>query len=149
MSKHLRLEQRLGERRAVHGHERFAAAAAVGVDELRNQFFAGAARAGDEHRRIGRRHATREIDRLAEYRRHPQDLDAIAVTVLARELRLLLLRFERDAYGVDRAADENLEMCRRERLGEIVPRAQPQRLDARCDARVSRHHDDERLGARL
>src|SRR5213078_921462 len=52
-------------------------------------------------------------------------------------------------YGMDRAADENLEMRRREWLGEIVPSAQPQRLDARCDARISRHHDDDRLGAGL
>src|SRR5882762_10496248 len=67
----------------------------------------------------------------------------------SRELRLLLLGFDRDAHGVDRPPDENLEMRRREWLGEIVPGAQPQRFDARCDARVSRHHDDDRLGARL
>src|SRR6266568_4434931 len=40
MSEHLRLEERLGERGAVHGDERLAAAAAVRVNELRNQLFA-------------------------------------------------------------------------------------------------------------
>ena len=37
---HLRLEQCLGKRGAVQGHEGLAAAAAVSVDELRNQFLA-------------------------------------------------------------------------------------------------------------
>ena len=69
--------------------------------------------------------------------------------MLARELRLLLLGLDGHTDGVDRPADENLEMRRREWLGEIVPGAQPQRFDARRDTRVSRHHDDDRLGAGL
>ncbi len=46
---------------------------------------------------------------------------------------------------VRRAADEHLEVRRRERLRQVVPRAGPQRLEARRDRRIARHDDDERV----
>ena len=56
----LGLEQRLGERGAVHRHERPVAAAARAVDALGDHLLAGAALAGDEHGRVGARVALRE-----------------------------------------------------------------------------------------
>src|SRR5439155_1007908 len=110
VAEHLRFEQRFGQRGAVQRDQRVAAAPAVRVDELCNQLLARAALTRDEHRRVRGGHAAREIDRPAEYRRNAQHLDPITVAVLLRELGLLLLRFLRDADGMHRAADENLEM---------------------------------------
>src|SRR5438874_12014584 len=119
VAEHLRFQQRFGKGGAIHSDEGFAAAAAVRVNELRYQLLARAARPRNEHRGVGGRDTPGELDRPAEDGRDAELLNAIAVAVLHRELGLLLLRLARDAHGVHRATDENLEMRRRERLGQI------------------------------
>ena len=57
----LRLDQLLGNRRAVHLHEALPGARAVAVDGARNQLLADAALAEQQHGGIGRRGA---LDRL-------------------------------------------------------------------------------------
>src|SRR5206468_3121120 len=59
----LALEQRLGERAAVDGHERPLAARAVRVDGTCDELLAGAALAEDEHRAAPGRNAR---DRLVD-----------------------------------------------------------------------------------
>ena len=76
---HLGLEQRLGERRTVHGNQGTGVPVTVGVNELRDQLFAGSALAGDEHRCVGRRHFPRLIDRGAERRRVAEQQHAVAI----------------------------------------------------------------------
>ena len=49
------LDQRRGDRRAVHGNQRLLAAFAGRMDRARHQFLAGAGLAEDEHRRVGLR----------------------------------------------------------------------------------------------
>ena len=57
VAEQLRLEQLVGQRRAVDGHERTVAAARRVMDEPRDDFLAGARLAGQEHRRLGVRDA--------------------------------------------------------------------------------------------
>ena len=53
VAEQLRLEQRLGDRRAVHLDQRHVALRAAVVDRARHQLLAGAGLAGDEHRALG------------------------------------------------------------------------------------------------
>ena len=53
VAEELRLEQRLGNRRAIELHERPAAASRVLVNGLGDQLLAGAALTENQHRRIG------------------------------------------------------------------------------------------------
>jgi len=46
------------------------------------------------------------------------------------------------------AADEQLQVRRRERLRQIVPRALAQHVHVGCDGRLAGGHDDERVGIR-
>ena len=58
---------------------------------------------------------------------------------------MLVARFLTDEHGVGSPADHDLEVLRRERLREVIPGAETQRLDTRLDAGVARHHDDDRV----
>ena len=57
VAEELRFEQLVGQRRAVDGDERAVAAPRGVVDEPRDDFLAGARLAGEQHRRLGLRHA--------------------------------------------------------------------------------------------
>ena len=67
----LRLQDRLGERAAVDGHERLGLAARLLVNLARRPFLAGARLAGDEHAGVGAGHARHQAD-------HVEDLPAAA-----------------------------------------------------------------------
>jgi len=73
----------------------------------------------------------------------------LAVPVLPLELRLDGQGFARHGDGVGRAAHQDLQVRRRERLGEIIPRAGAQRFEARIDARVAGDHEDDGVRVRL
>ena len=60
MSEKLRLDERLGDRRAVDGDERAAPAWRQRVQGAREELFAGAALSRQEHRALGRRDARKE-----------------------------------------------------------------------------------------
>ena len=64
------------------------------------------------------------------------------------ELGPLLAALARHEQRVDRPADQNLQVRGRERLGKVVERPLPQRLDAGFDARVPCHHDDHGVAVR-
>src|SRR5207247_3710749 len=104
---------------------------------------ARAALAGDEDGGLGGRDATGETHRPTERRRRAQHRDMLAVPVLPLELRLDGQGFARHGDGVGRATYQDLQVRRRERLGEIIPRAGAQRFEARIDARVAGDHEDE------
>ena len=55
VAEELRLDQRVGQRRAAHLDERLLRAQRVVVDGVRDQLLAGARLAADEHGRVGRR----------------------------------------------------------------------------------------------
>src|SRR5919201_2591230 len=119
------------------------------MNKLRDQFLTSATRSRDEHRCVGRCDAAREVDRPAKHRRDTENLHAVAIPVFSSEFRLLLLRLTGDAYGVDSASDQDLEMGRGERLRQVVPGAEAKRFDARGDAGIAGHHDDDSFGAGL
>ncbi len=67
VAEQLALEQRLGDRGAVHRDERLAARRAFVVDAAREQLLAGARLAHDQHRRqAARRHLARAIQRVPD-----------------------------------------------------------------------------------
>ena len=57
----------------------------------------------------------------------------------------LLARLTRDQQSVHRSPDQHLQVRGGKRLGQVVERPLTQRLDARLDAGVTRHHDDHRV----
>ena len=71
--------------------------------------------------------------------------DLVAVPDLLHQLHPEILRFARHHHRVGRAPDQHLQMGGRERLGQVVPGAGPERLDAAGDAGVSRHDHDDRV----
>ena len=82
VAEQLRLEQRLGQRRARHGHERPVGARALGVDGAREQLLAGAALAEHQDRRVAPRGRARQLEDLL-HRRALADHVAEAVVALA------------------------------------------------------------------
>ena len=68
VTEQLRLDERLGERRAVDRDERRALARATRVERVRDQLLAGAALAADEHGRIALRDGVDALDELLHRR---------------------------------------------------------------------------------
>src|SRR2546428_349253 len=108
----LALEQRLGERAAVDGHERPLAARAVRVDGACDEFLAGAALAEDEHRAAPGRDAR---DRLVDLD-HGRRAAHHAAQLLARD-RERGLRLRRAAEGLPHGHADLLHV---HRLAQIV-----------------------------
>ena len=116
------------------------------MNELRDELLPAAAFAGDEHRRVRGSNATREFQRALERRRAAEDLHHVAVAVFAGESGLLRQGFAGHHDGMRGAADEDLQVCGRKRLGQVIPGADAQRLEARVDARIPGDHDRDRIG---
>src|SRR6185295_8052999 len=70
----LALEERFGDGGAVHGDEGPVGAAAVGMNRLGDELFAGAAFAGDEDRRVGRRDLHDAYQHVADGLRTADDI---------------------------------------------------------------------------
>ena len=68
VTEELRLDQRFGEQRAAHRHERVVLAAARLVNQRRRHFLAGAALARDQHRAVAVADDAQEL----EHRAHPR-----------------------------------------------------------------------------
>src|SRR5690606_34321494 len=123
VAEHLTLEQRLRQRRAVHRHERPAAAPAVLVDELRDLLLAGPALTGNEDRRVRRRDLASQRDHPLEGTRRTEQRDLVTVPVLALELHLECLLLSAEQHRVGSTAEQDLQLARGEWLRKIVPRA--------------------------
>ena len=95
------------------------------VDELRDELLARARLAADHDGRIGGRDLACELDRLPEGRRHAEQRNPIAVPMLLGERDPELSRLAGHHHGMRGAAEQDLHVLRRERLGQIVPRASP------------------------
>ena len=111
MAEHLRLEQRLGQRRAVDRDQGTSAAAAVVVNELRDQLLSRAALARDENRRIRRSYSVRQLHHLAERGRCAQhgDLVADAMSPALPRPQVALVSGNQD--GVTGPSHQNLQLC--------------------------------------
>ena len=62
MAEELRLEERLGDRAAVHRHEGAPGPRRAAVDQRGDALLAGAALPGDQHRRVDPRHPPRQVE---------------------------------------------------------------------------------------
>ena len=69
VAKKFALEQVLGDRRRVDGHDRATRALAVLVQRMRHQFFARATLASDEHRDVALRQAPDSTEHVLHGRR--------------------------------------------------------------------------------
>ena len=109
-------------------------------DELRDQFLTRTALSADHDGGVGGGHLLGQLYRLLEGGRHAQQGHRFAGAVLNDQTRLYLLRVLGAGGSMGRPADEQLQMRRREWLGEIVPGPCAQRFDAAGYARITRHY---------
>ena len=146
VAEQLRLEQRLGNRRAVDRDERSVGARAQRVQRAREQLLAGAALAFEEHGRVGRRRAMQLLRHLPQLR--------ILADDARRAAPLGELLLQQEVLGQhpplrDRALDHQQQVIGIDGLGEEVHRAFLHRRDRVLDAAVGGHHDDRQLGIEL
>ena len=140
VAEQLGLEQGLGNRRAVDRHEGSIGARAHGVQGTREQLFAGAALALEQHRHVGPRGAMERHQQLFE----PGILaDNLRRPAARGELFLQHQILAGHAPHRQRALDDQQEMVRIDRLGEKVERALLDRRDRILNA-AERGHDDHR-----
>ncbi len=126
----LALEPRLGNGRAVDGHEGKRRAGAELVNRLRHQFFSCTRLAGDEHGRAGRRGLFDDLVNLSHFRGVADHRAERAVLSQLAPQRLdLAARF----LTLNDLVEENLEPLQVDRLGQIVVRAFLHRLDCGLD----------------
>ena len=139
MAEELALEQRIGDRAAVHRHEGLSSPWAGGVDRLGDQLLARAALARDQHvaRGGGAPHDLLAHDTQGNARAHEQRR-ARGCGTRGRP------RVPETARAPQEAPHAQREIGQPERLLQVVAGALAQRLDRRLDGRVARHEDDRR-----
>ena len=136
----LRLDQLLGNRRAVDLDEPFAAALAVAVDGPRHELLADAAFALYEDSRVGRRGA-------ADGRHHLRQAGALA-DHLVPDFDGLLERpvFVAQPGAVELVLNRQQKAIGARRLLDEVRGAFPDRVDGRRRGAMGREHDDRQRG---
>ena len=142
VAEQLRLEDRLGDRRAVHRDERLPGARAQLMHGARAELLAGAALTEQQHRRGGWRGLPHDVHRApprqrdADYRRALALLEARAqVAVLGGE-----------SVALHRLVDGAHDLGAAQRFGHEVVRALLHRLDGAIDRAVGGHEDDLGVG---
>ncbi len=139
MTEELALHQRLGQGAAVYGDERALRTLAALVDGARNDFFAGAALAGDEHARATTGHAPHEVHHglhllaLADEAAHAE-----AAGDLGSELAVLV----NDGALLEGLFDLRQKLAVLERLLDVVVGAETHGFDGLLRGREGRNHDD-------
>ena len=146
VAEELAFEQRFGERAAMNDDQRMEPARAGVVDGARDQFFAGAAFAGDQHRGVGGRDGLDGVKDLLHGFALADDVlgtgdfgDGFAqahVFFFGAFVSERLLHQMRDLVGI-------------ERLGDVVVGAVLERGDGGFDRGVAGHHDDDEIGIDL
>ena len=129
------------DRAAVDGEERMAAAPAEVVDRSRDDFLAGAALAGDEHRDRRRRDAD-DLLVDAPHRRRAAPERAEVALALERRFEVAGGGLQRRRLGHPR--QHALELLQAHRLDEVVGGAEAKRLDRGVEAGVA--GDQHQLG---
>ncbi|MGC4084975.1 MAG: hypothetical protein QM736_23380 [Vicinamibacterales bacterium] len=102
MSKQLRFEQRLGQRGAVDADERRRGARTLIVNQPDDELLAGAALAVDEHRRVQRRHTSRELQRVLHGLTACDEVlrFGVALDAIAQQVQLAFAPFERPLTSI-------------------------------------------------
>jgi hypothetical protein len=152
VAEQLGLQQRLGEGRAVDGDEGLGPPGAALVQRARHQLLAGAALAGDQHRRVALGDGLDPVEQ-PQHRGAASDDGAGAlagaVRLALRQLgaRLFQLALERPLGGDPLQLQDDLVDV--ERLGQIVVGAFLQRRDRVVDGGVGGDEDDVGAGRLL
>ena len=133
MSKKLALQEIRGDRCAIDRDERLALAHAMFVQGARHQFFAGSSLAQDQHRRIA---VGRKADRLL-HTPHRLAQTNEATRLACRRCRL-------GKAPRRQLVQKSAELLTPDRLGQMIERAKPHRLDGVLSRRKSRQHNDRR-----
>ncbi len=147
VAEQLRLDERLGDRAAVHRHERPLRARAVVVDRPREPLLARPALALDEHRRLGRRDAGDRLEDADEARVLADDVVEAEVALEPRRVaprRRPQARAQRRLLDrADHALDEPPH-ARLGLLGERRRKAPRVEVDRRDGLAPAPDRDDER-----
>ena len=150
VTKQLALEKRVGDARAVDGHERAILPMAVMIERAGDQFLARAALAGDQHGNVLLGDLANELE------------DRLHLAVAAHDLGLAadgrrqgsgvrianrhdVTHEPRDGHGV---GDDPLEFLGVERFEQVVVGPEFHRLDGGLGGPVGRHDDHGRLDMR-
>ena len=142
VTEQLGLEDRLGDRGAVHRDHRALRASAVVVQCAREQLLAGAALAEEQHGRLARRGLHHDVHRPAPRQRRADD----RATALLGELGLEAAVLDEQRLLLERVLDDPHHVRALERLGDEVVRAFLHRIDRGLDRAVRGHQHD--LGLR-
>ncbi len=128
MAEELALEEIGRDRRAIHRNERPRPAAAEAVDGARHHFLASPGLAGDEDRHVA---IGQPPDQLLHLAHRGTGADDLALRRSAWQGRV---------RGGQHAGEEGGERLPSHRLGDVVERAEPHRLDGGCAAGGSGDH---------
>ena len=138
MPEQLAFEQRLRQRRAIDREERAVAPCTVLIDRPRDQFLAGPALAGDEHRIIVRGDSADLLVDLLHRVAAPNDLLRF---VWHRLAIINNRRYALKTAGFDRFRDEFLEGVQIERLQQVVERTATHRFNRRFRLGIRGHQN--------
>ena len=116
------------------------------MDGAGDQFLAGAALAGDHHRRIAVRDAADHLEDLLH--RHGLADDGVLM-LLDGELRLEGRRRLHLGLRLERGVDDDLEIEGQRFLPDEIERAELHRLDDRLRGAEGAGQDDDRIGIAL
>ena len=141
VSEQLRLEQRLGKRRAVHLDEVPRRAMRVVMDRAGDELLAGARFAADQHRRVALRHLAHDAEHALQRIARADD----AVEVVDVVLRVpQVVELVAHAPHLERLLDLHFHFFDLEGLLHVVERAALHRLDGRVHRSERGHQDDGR-----
>ena len=146
VAEELRLEQRFGNRGAVHLDEGHVALRASRVNGARDELFAGAGLAGYQHRALGFGDELGLADHVLHRAAAPDDAVMVELFV-ALVQQVSLVRAQ--TLMLERPPHDHEQLVDLERFLQVVERAQLHRFDSALDCRVRRHHQNLRtLGFR-
>lgn len=146
VSEHLAFDELRRNGPAVDGEEGALASPTQFVDRLRDDLLAGAARPSDEHAHRRSCDAGDLVIDLAHGLRPPvKGAEAPHIAHILLEVRDASGQFRRRRHP----RQDVLEVPEVDGLDEVVARAEPQGLNGRIEARVTRDHHDFAPGKRL
>ena len=135
-------QQVLREPDTVDRHERLSSPVAPGVDGPREDLFAGSTLAEEQHGGLAGSGLPGDFDRLFHRDTLTDDQTIPLVGLLGEELDVAFERF-----SLQRLADDDLEVCRVEGLGDEIVRAFFHRVHGRLDGAVRGDDDDGKIAS--
>ena len=142
VSEKLALQERIRQRGAVDGDQPPVLPVAHAMDGARDHLLAGPALAQDQDVAVGRGDAVNQVAHLLHRRALADDA---ARLVPRAELFLERLMVALQGHVLQQPLDPQQDVVEKERLGQVVVRAELDRLDGRLDIAVGADHDEMHL----